>query len=168
MRTKLTLSVLTIFVFSLMALAQGGRGNAEATVKGKTIKINYGRPALAGRDMLAQARTGMVWRLGMNEATEIESTGDLTVGGKDLKAGKYSLWAKKTGDNSWTLNFHPTVGVWGAPELTSGFVAEIPLTVSRAQSTAEQLTINLAEREGSAALTIHWGTTQLSGSLGVK
>lgn len=168
MRTKVILSFIAVLVLATVAVSQGARGTAQATVKGKTIKVSYGRPALGGRDMLSQAKTGMVWRLGMNEATEIETTGDLTVGGKDLKAGKYSLWAKKTGDNSWTLNFHPTVGVWGAPELTSGYVAEVPLTVSKAANAAEQLTINLAERQGNAAITIQWGTTQLTGTLGVK
>src|SRR5688572_12292150 len=167
MKTKSVLSLIALFLLTISAAAQD-RGNIQATVKGKTIKINYGRPKLAGRDMLGMAKVGTVWRLGMNEATEIESSGDLTVGGKDLKAGKYSLWAKKTGDNTWTLNFHPTVGVWGAPELTSGYVAEIPLTVSRAQAPAEQLTINVEDRNGSAGVTIHWGNTQLAGTIGVK
>lgn len=159
---------LVILLFSLAATAQD-RGAAEATIKGKKIKIDYGRPSLRGRDMLSMAKVGDVWRLGMNEATEIQSTGDLVVTGKTLKAGKYSLWAKKTGANQWILAFHPQTGMWGDPPVTSGYVAELPLKMDKAASSAEQLTINVApDKSGDAALTIHWGTSQLTGTFGVK
>jgi len=167
MKRNVFFSLFALLVFTLAVSAQG-RGDAQATVKGKTIKINYGRPRLQGRDMLSMARVGSVWRLGMDEATEIETTGDLTVGGKDVKAGKYSLWARKKGENQWTLAFHPTTGIWGQPEMTSGYLAEMPLTFAKAPSSAEQLTINVADRSGSAAITIHWGTAQLIGTIGVK
>lgn len=114
------------------------------------------------------ATVGNVWRLGMNEATEIETTGDLQVGGKDLKAGKYSLWAKKTGADTWILGFHMSTGIWGQPEMTSGYVAELPLKVEKAAQTAEQLMISVADANGAASIKIHWGTTQLSGTFGVK
>jgi hypothetical protein len=168
MRLRSAIGIFALLILTVSAAAQGNRGNTQATIKGKTIKVNYGRPALQGRDMLSMAKVGMVWRLGMDDATEIETTGDLTIGGKDLKAGKYTLWAKKTGDTAWTLAFHPTTGVWGVPELTSGYVAEMPLTLTKASAPAERLTINLAERSGNAAITIHWGTTQLDGNFGVK
>lgn len=150
------------------AVAQN-RGNAEATIKGKKVKITYGRPSLRGRDMLSMARPGDVWRLGMDDATEIESAGDLVVAAKTLKAGKYSLWAKKTGADTWILAFHPKTGLWGDPPLTSGYAAEMPLTVGKAVNSAETLTIALApDKAGDAAITIHWGGSQLTGSFGVK
>jgi hypothetical protein len=67
--------------------AQGGRGKAELTVKKSKISIDYGRPSLKGRDMLSKANVGMIWRLGKDQATKLETTGDLKVNGKDLKAG---------------------------------------------------------------------------------
>jgi hypothetical protein len=95
------------------------RSSTAVTINGKKVSIDYGRPSLKGRDMLGQVTGGTVWRLGSNKATEISSTGDLVVGEKVLKAGKYSLWAKKT-DNGWLLMFHPQTGIWGAPVLTEG------------------------------------------------
>ncbi len=153
------------------ATAQGNkqRGTAEATVNGKKVSVNYGRPSLNGRNLLAQATPGTVWRLGMNEATEITSTGDLNVGGKELKAGKYSLWVRKTGADSWTLAFHPKTGVWGAPPLREGYVAETPLKLETAPGSAEQLEIMLADNKaGAAEIKVHWGTALLSGTFGVK
>jgi hypothetical protein len=151
----------------LSAAAQN-RGNVEATINTKRVSINYGRPALQGRDMLAWAKPGTVWRLGMNEATEIASAGTLVVSGKELKPGEYSLWAKMTGPNAWVLAFHPRTGIWGQPELVSGFVAELPLKVERIATPVERLTIQLADSSGQAALTIQWGHTQLSGNFDVR
>ena len=150
------------------APAAGGRGKAEATVKGKAISVSYGRPALKGRDLLAEAKPGMVWRVGMNEATEITTAGDLNVGGKELKAGKYSLWVRKTGDDTWTLAFHPKTGVWGAPALKEGYAAELPLKLTKADTSAEELMIHVADKDGKGEIQIHWGTALLTGWFDVK
>jgi len=168
MKLKLIVTF-ALLLAALPAIAeQGGRGKAEATIKGKKISIDYGRPVLQGRDMIGMAKPGMVWRLGMDEATQLETTATLLVAGKEVKPGKYTLWAKKTGETQWILGLHPQTGVWGAPELTSGYVAEIPLKLEKATSSAEQLSINVADRAGEAAITIRWGTAQLTGSLGIR
>jgi len=167
---KLVLCAATICALVVVATAQmnAARGKAEATVKGKKITIDYGRPSLKGRDIFSMVQPGMVWRLGMNQATNIESTGDLVVAGKEVKAGKYTLWAKKTGADSWTLAFHPKTGVWGAPPLKDGFIAELPLKTEKVGDSAEELTITLADNNGKAGINIHWGNAALTGSFDVK
>lgn len=170
-RTLFTLSLSLCFAAACAAQQQAAkpaRGAAEATVKSKKISIDYGKPALKGRDLLAQAPVGMVWRLGMNEATHITSSGDLLVGGKELKAGKYTLWVRKTGAETWTLAFHPKTGVWGAPSPKDGFVAETPLKLEKADASADELMIALGDKAGKAAIKIHWGTALLTGTFGVK
>lgn len=176
---KLRRAALFVAMFCLAApltawSLQGGanRGVAEATINGKKVTINYGRPKLNGRDtekdLLGQMKIGQAWRLGMNEKTVIDSAGDLMVAGKQLKAGKYSLWVKKTGDNNYVLGFHPKADGWGAPPLTEGYVAELPLTLGKAADSAEELVIGLADKGGNAEINIHWGTATLTGSFGVK
>lgn len=166
---RITLCLVAICM-AIPAFAQmnAARETAKATVKGKTLTITYGSPSWGGQDRLAAATTGTIWRLGMNQATEIESTGDLVVGDKTLPAGKYSLWAKKTGDNSWALLFHPKTGIWGAPALKEGFIAETPLKMETGAEHAEKLVINLADMNGKAGIKVHWGTAVLSGNFGVK
>jgi hypothetical protein len=147
------------------------RGTAEATLNGKKVSISYGRPSLNGRDMLAQATPGTVWRVGMNQATEISTDGTLVVDGKELTAGKYTLWVRKTGDDTWTLAFHPKTGVWGKPELREGYAAETPLKLEKAADSAEQLVISLSsptDKKGEVGIIIHWGTAKLSGGFGLK
>jgi hypothetical protein len=148
--------------------APAPRADASVNVKGKKNSINYGRPAMKGRDLLAQAPVGTVWRVGMNQATEITTEADLMIGGKELKAGKYSLWVRRVGDDAWTLAFHPKTGMWGAPAIKEGYVAELPLKLEKASDSAELLDIDLTDENGEGEVKIHWGTTLMSGKFGVK
>jgi hypothetical protein len=158
--------VCAFFALTSALIAQGPstRGTASTTIGGKTISIIYGRPALRGRNMLGLARTGTVWRLGMNEATEIHSELPLMAGGKHLNPGKYSLWAKKTGETTWVLAFHPMTGIFGQPELTEGFVAEVPLKMEKASQNADRLNITLTANGKNVNVDIHWGDSKLVGT----
>jgi len=171
MTIKRLSSVLFLLSLSVIACAgvgtQGARTTSEATIKGKRVAVSYGRPALKGRDLLGMAPVGMVWRLGRNEATEIETAADLKIGGTVLKAGKYLLWAKKVGDNQWTLNFHPKTGIWGQPEMKEGYVSELPLKMSTAGDSADLLTITVSDNKGKGNIKIQWGTAVLSGDFEV-
>lgn len=152
----------------LMAQMSGNRGTAEATVKGKKISIDYGRPSLKGEDRVSQMQPGMVWRLGMNKPTTLETSGNLVVAGKELNAGKYSLWVRKTEAGEWLLAFHPTIPDWGVPELKSGYAAELPLKHEKVGESAEQLTISVQEGQGKGWIKIQWGKDMLAGSFDVK
>jgi len=154
-----------------VACAQGGnaaRATTDVTIKGTKISINYGRPELKGRDLTKEAPVGMVWRLGRNEATEITTSGALDVNGTTVPAGKYSLWAKKVGDKEWHLAFHPKTGIWGAPPMTEGYVAELPLTSSTGSASVDPMSISLADNGGKAQIKIEWGTSVLTGDMGLK
>jgi len=167
-----TLLLVAALCLVATAFAQDNRGTADVTIKGKKISIDYGRPHLGSHGM-SELPSGGVWRLGMNEATRIETAGDLTAGGQSVKAGKYTLWVKKTGE-SWTLAFNPKTQaangkpLWGAPPQVGGFVAEFPLKLEKAKDSADQVTISLAEAKGKGWIKIQWGADILSGSFDVK
>jgi hypothetical protein len=170
---KLVLCAGILLTLAAISVAQGNRGTAEATIKGKKITIDYGRPPL-GSHSISQLPVGGVWRLGMNEATRIETSADLGVGTDTVKAGTYTLWIKRTGENSWELAFHPKTqrpdgrALWGQPPQTTGFIAQTPLKHSKASTSADQVTITLADAKGKAAFTVQWGMDVLAGSFDVK
>ena len=168
MRYRILLSLLLATLLSVPVFAQSERGSTEVTVNSKTVRIDYGRPSLNGRDVLSMAGVGTVWRLGADQATEIETTGDLMVAGKTLQTGRYSLWVKKTGDEDWILAFHPTTGVWGAPALKDGYVATLPLSVESSSESTEKLTIQLAENKNEAEIKISWGSSTLKATFGIR
>jgi hypothetical protein len=78
-----------------------------------TVKVFYNRPSKKGRDIYGGlVPYGKVWRTGANEATTFETSKDLTIEGKTLKAGKYSLWTIPE-QETWTIIFNEEHGQWG-------------------------------------------------------
>lgn len=161
-----------------------GQVKTEAMINGKDVSIIYGQPsldgpAIRGRDPLSVAPVGFVWRFGRNEATLIESAGRMVVGGKELAAGRYTLWARRLGEDEWVISFHPKTKEWygrplwgdvmgGAARLQNGFIADLPLTTEKVSERAELLNINLSEDKGKALVTIHFGNVVQTGTFAVN
>ncbi len=77
-------------------------------------RVIYSRPLKEGRRIVGKLiEYGNVWRLGANEATEIEFFRDARIGDKTLKKGRYTLYAIPNPDR-WTLIFNRETDTWGA------------------------------------------------------
>lgn len=153
-----TLLVAAIAVAAVPALAHAAeRGTAKATLAGKTVTIDYGRPELKGRDMLAQAQVGTPWRMGADAATTLVTETALSFGGTKVPAGEYVLRATKGEGGLWTMNVHAK-GASGAGDK----VADVPLAPSKLDASVEAFTIDLSGSGKDGALALKWGTTALS------
>ena len=103
------LTMAAIFMTSLI-WAQGDKSKrpsppetASGTVAGATITINYSSPSVKGRKIWGGlVPYDKVWRAGANEATTFETNKSIKIEGKELPAGKYSLFATP-GENEWTV-----------------------------------------------------------------
>ena len=77
-------------------------------------RIIYGRPQKNDRIIFGDlVPYGSVWRLGANEATEIEFFKDVKIDGKKVAKGRYTLYAL-TDTDKWTLILNTEVNIWGA------------------------------------------------------
>ncbi len=86
------------------------------TVAGANITINYSSPAVKGRKIWGGlVPYDKIWRVGANEATLFETNKDIKVEGKNLPAGKYSLYAIP-GEKEWVIIFNSQIGQWGVKE----------------------------------------------------
>jgi Protein of unknown function (DUF2911) len=86
----------------------------ESTIDGTKISIVYCRPSARGRKMLGEKEPyGQVWRTGANDATTVEFDKPVTIEGKALAAGKYSLFTIPS-ENEWTIIFNKDAKQWGA------------------------------------------------------
>jgi len=106
----------TAMLFSSVLWAQNQASppaTATGKVNGATITINYSSPGVKGRQIWgALVPYDKVWRAGANAATIFETDKDIKVEGKELKAGKYSLYAIP-GEKEWTMIFNSQTGQWG-------------------------------------------------------
>jgi hypothetical protein len=138
------------------AFAQNPRGEAKATVAGKAVAIDYGRPSLKGRDMLGQAQVGQAWRLGSDAATGLKTDADLAFGSVNVPKGDYILTATKVAADQWQLN------VLSSKDHSK--VADVPLAQSKLDASVEQFTIDLKGEQDKGELKLRWGTTALATS----
>ncbi|MGQ0738942.1 MAG: DUF2911 domain-containing protein [Bacteroidota bacterium] len=77
-------------------------------------RVIYSRPQRAGRTIFGGlVKNGEVWRLGANEATEIEFFKSVRIGGKKIKTGRYTLYAIVK-DDSWTIIVNKETDTWGS------------------------------------------------------
>lgn len=77
-------------------------------------RIIYGRPAKNGRTIFGGiVKYNELWRLGANEATEIELFRNLRIGGKVLSKGRYTIFCVPN-ENKWTISFNKDNFCWGS------------------------------------------------------
>lgn len=119
MKKITTLALLFMAFITLEGLAQDKKPaspqeKVEATLDGTKVSIVYCRPSAKGRKIMGDlVPYGQVWRTGANEATTIEFDKPVTIEGKPLAAGKYSLFTIPTVDE-WTIIFNKDNKQWGA------------------------------------------------------
>ena len=160
--TKLYAGVLLLAALGQQppAIKASQHGTVTQQVGATTITIDYNRPVARGRDLFgALVPYDRVWCPGADECTTIAVSTDITIEGKTLPAGTYTLWAKP-GETKWSMivnRAHPTFH-------------------TRYQSVADQdlLTLEVTPRAGPhmetlafyfpvvnakhAELVFHWGT----------
>lgn len=142
--------------------AKADRATAEATIAGAQITVTYGRPELKGRDMLGMLGEGQVWRLGMNEATVFESDHDLSFADTVLKAGKYSIWAKKVNTQKWHLIFNSESDIWGTQRKPENDVVEVPAELTELAESMEILLMEVVPKgDQGAEIVVKWATLQI-------
>src|SRR5450631_2693675 len=86
---------------------------ATGKIKDATITINYSSPFVKGRTIWGGlVPYSKIWRAGANEATIFTTDKEISVEGKKLPAGKYSLFMTP-GEKEWTIFFSSQTGQWG-------------------------------------------------------
>lgn len=77
-------------------------------------RVVYSRPQKAGRPIFGGLiKYGELWRMGANEATEIEFFRNVRLGGKKISKGRYTLYAI-VNESSWTIIVNKETDTWGS------------------------------------------------------
>jgi hypothetical protein len=169
----LLLAVIGYFGFGYMK-TQTKKASPEERVTFRVddaeITVQYSRPSKKGRAIFGDlVPYGKVWRTGANEATLLETTKDLTLGGRPLAAGTYTLWTIPQA-GSWTVIVNNKMYPWGvtydgeAQRDPAGDVLSVEVPVETLADPLEQFTIAV---EGTPpALTLAWDRTKVSVPVG--
>ena len=77
-------------------------------------RIIYSRPQKREREIFGEAvKYNEVWRLGANEATELELFKNGSIGGKSIAKGRYTLYCIPT-ETKWTIIVNKDNYAWGS------------------------------------------------------
>ena len=172
----------TLFAFviaSLFADSAGAQiraseiGTMSQIIDGTKITMEYSRPRARGRDPLfgnpRVVRWDEVWTPGANYATTLEVSKDVTVNGKRLAKGKYSVWFVVKKDTPWTVVFDPRVRRYHMepPESTTTQI-RFPVRPEEAPFT-EVLTWSMPALSASGGtLAMNWGKVRIPIELTVQ
>lgn len=129
--------------------------------EGKDVSVSYGQPSKKNRKIFGElVPYGQVWRTGANEATEITFATDAQFGGKEIKAGTYSLFTIP-GETEWTIILNPTLKQWGSfgyDKIKDKDVLKVTVPSKKTDSTVENFTMTFNEEN---ALLMEWEDTQV-------
>lgn len=120
-------------------------------------RVVYSRPQKNGRKLFGELVSyGKVWRLGANEATEIEFFKDVKISDKKVKKGRYTLYALVDSDK-WTMILNKETDTWGAFKYdASKDVLRIPVPVEKQTEITEVFSIEFEKKGKGANLVIYW------------
>jgi hypothetical protein len=157
-------------------------GMARITLDdGTYVRVVYSRPYKRNRDNIfgtkeseALVPYGERWRTGANEASEITVTGDVTVAGKPLPAGTYSLFTTPDAD-SWKIHFNSQLGLDGTGHFdvkemkftpadlppTDVLVIDAKPTTLAEDDEVDQLTISFDDTDAGADFVLRWIRTEV-------
>ncbi len=126
------------------------------------VRIIYGRPQKNGRPVFGSlVEYGKVWRLGANEATEIEFYKDVTISNKKIKKGRYTLYAIPEANN-WTIIINKDTDTWGAFKYDmKNDVLRTSVPVIPVKNPVETLSITFVKTGSGCNLLAAWDNAEI-------
>ncbi len=126
------------------------------------VRVLYSRPQKKGREIFGVLEQfDKVWRLGANESTEIQFFKNVNVGGKKIKAGRYSLFAIPAKDK-WTVILNTQTDKWGAFSYKAELdVVRMDVPLTKPSKAVEAFSITFTENALGANLVMAWDNTQV-------
>lgn len=133
------------------------------------IKVVYSRPSAKGRAVFGTLEAfGKVWRVGANESTEIKFFKPVTIGGKAIPAGTYSLFAIPEADK-WVVIINSQTDRWGAYTYDQAKdVVRVTVPVKPLNEVVEALSIVFTPNAAGANLIIAWDKTSVEVPVTIK
>lgn len=126
-------------------------------------RVIYSRPMKNGRIVFGELlEYGKVWRMGANEATELELYQNVKIGNAKIKKGRYTLYCIPN-ITSWTIIVNKETDTWGAFKYDEKKdVVRIDVPVEKMTELAEAFTIVFEKGDKSINLIIAWDDVKVT------
>jgi hypothetical protein len=126
-------------------------------------RIVYSRPQKGGRVIFGGlVKNGEIWRMGANEATEIEFFKNVRVCGKKIAKGRYTLYAI-VNENNWTIIVNRDTDTWGSFKYNQKKdVIRMDVMVQKTDAVIESLVMAFEKSTTGFNLIIAWDNVKVS------
>ncbi|MEO6229575.1 MAG: DUF2911 domain-containing protein [Ferruginibacter sp.] len=120
-------------------------------------RVIFSRPQKNGRTIFGELlEYGQVWRLGANEASELEFFQAVKIGGTRVKRGRYTIYCIPYPDK-WTLIINRETDTWGSFKYDeTKDIVRIDLPVQKQAEVLEAFVMAFDKTPTGANLTIAW------------
>jgi len=133
--------------------------------KSLVARVIYSRPQKKGRQIFGTSEKNLVqfgkeWRIGANEATEIEFFKNVKINGQPLPKGRYVMYGIPSPQN-WMIAFNNNLFTWGLHMDSTQDVLRISEPVIEQKPPVEELTIFFEPSEIGADLFVIWDNVKV-------
>ncbi len=123
-------------------------------------RIIYSRPHLQSRKLFPDVlKYGEPWRLGANEATELDFYKEVIIQGKKIKAGRYILYCIPE-QEKWTIVLNSNIDSWGLHADPSKDIARFIVPINLTSNSLEFFTMVFQPGAGSTDLLMAWDNVE--------
>ena len=181
-RALVFVAVCLVAVAVLPAQQAAPREITSAQVGGGKVSVEYGRPALKGRnvaDLLKGLPEDRMWRAGSEQITTLTTEVPIMLGSTTVPPGKYSVYVHCPQDGPYSLVLNKVLGqplkdIYAAapPQLANepwphmNYTAQIgnqeaarvAMKNTKSSAPVDLFTIALKPAAGGASLQLDWGT----------
>lgn len=127
------------------------------------MKIIYSRPQKKSRKVFGElVEYGTVWRLGANEATELDLFKDVKIANTKIKKGRYTMYAIPYKEK-WTVIINKDNDVWGSFAYDAKKdILRTDIKTEKNAEPVESFTMMFKETDTGASLLITWEDVKVS------
>ncbi len=120
-------------------------------------RVIFSRPQKNGRVIFGELlEYGKVWRLGANEATEIEFFQNVRIGGVKVRKGRYTLYCIPFAEK-WTLIINRETDTWGSFKYDEAKdVTRLDVPVQKQKESLENFVMAFEKTATGASLVMAW------------
>ena len=135
----------------------------DKTTEPLTARVTYSRPQKNGRAVFGELlQFGQVWRLGANEATEIEFYRPVKIGNTKIKKGRYTLYCIPYMDK-WTLILNKDTDTWGSFKYDeTKDIVRLDAPIQKQNDPLESFAMVFEKSAAGANLIVGWDTSVVS------
>jgi hypothetical protein len=125
------------------------------------MRVIYSRPHKQGRAVFGKLlKYSEPWRLGANEATEIEFFQNVTIQDKKINPGRYIIYCIPNEDK-WTIILNNDMYTWGLQIDSSKDLFRFDIPIKKTPVNLEYFTMVFQQSVNGAELVMAWDDTEL-------